>query len=230
MDILTVMSERKAAKRARRSVVDARQSVQDMLPVKDIEDGVLSLRDGSFRIFVDYPAKNYSIYSSEQMRQEAKDVSVVLSSITCPFAIIKYAKTIELQEGLIELEQAIDQARERAIGARGEVLDRSSMVRLDLLERHMLPQALAEAARAEQVGITNVIAFCFSSKTPIEEAQRQVQTFCRIAQDKTKVMPRKLTSAEVTSLLGEWLTPSSIVSRSSEPGSVVLPDAWQEVK
>lgn len=228
MGILSAMGKRKESKRARRAAMEARQSVQDVLPIKDIDDGILYLRDGSFRIFVDYPGKNYSIFSNEQMKREAKDVSIIISSITCPFSILKYAKTAELQEGLMELEQAIDDARERAIGSRGEVLDRSSMKRLDILERHMLPQALAEASRAEQVGITNVIAFCFGAKTTIDEAERQVQTFCRLAEDRTKVAARRLGSAEVAGLLGEWLTPSSIVPGTSGAGSPVLPSGWED--
>ena len=175
----------KQSKKRRKEVVDARQSVQEKLPLLDIRDDILYLRDGSYRIFVD-----------------------LISSITSPFAIIKYPKSIESQEGLIEIEHAIDDARSRAIGAHGEVLDASAMARLDILERKLLPQALAEASRAERVAVTNVIAFCFDARTPIEEAERQVQGFCKVAQDRTRVCASRLTDAEVVELLSEWLTPS----------------------
>lgn len=228
MGLLDSRKKRKESARKRKAALDARRSVQDMLPINDIEDGILYLRDGGFRIFVDYPGRNYSIFSTEQMKREARDVSIIISSITCPFAIMKYAKSAESQASLIELEQAVDDARERAIGARGEVLDRAAMQRLDILERHMLPQALAEASRAEHVGITNVIAFCFDAKVPVEEAERQVQTFCRLAEDRTKIVARRLSTPEVASLIAEWMTPSSITRGTSPAGSPVLPAGWRE--
>lgn len=216
----------KQSKKRRKEVADARQSVQEKLPLLDIRGGVLYLRDGSYRVFVDYPGKNYSIFSSEQMRREAHDVSFLISSITCPFAIIKYPRSIESQEGLIEIEHAIDDARSRAIGSHGEVLDASAMARLDILERKLLPQALAEASRAERVAVTNVIAFCFDAKTPIEEAERQVQGFCKIAQDRTRICAKRLTDAEVAELLSEWLTPSDNLKGAHDP-SIPLPAGWE---
>ncbi len=218
----------KRRSRARRKALnDARQSVQDKLPLADIRDGVLFLRDGGYRVFVDYPGKNYSIFSTEQMRREAHDVAFLISSITCPFAIIKYPKSVETQEGLIEIEQAIEDARSRAIGPHGEILDASAMNRLDILEKRMLPQALAEASRAERVSVTNVIAFCFGARTPVEEADRQVQSFCKISEDRTKVSARRLTTPEVAELVSEWMTPSDML-KGAHAGALPLPDGWEE--
>ncbi len=219
-------NQEKEAKQRRRKALDARQSVQEKLPLKDIRDGVLFLRDGSFRMFIDYPGKNYSIYSMEQMKREAHDVAFLLSSITCQFAIIKYPRTVESQEGLIEIEGAIDDARSRALGSHGEVLDAAAMKRLDILERRLLPQALEEASRAERVGVTNVIAFCFPAKTPMEEAERQVQGFCRLASDRTKVDARRLTTAEVAELASEWLSPSD-AGAAPRAAASPLPAGWE---
>lgn len=218
----------KQSKKRRKEVADARQSVQEKLPLLDIRDGVLYLRDGSYRIFVDYPGKNYSIFSAEQMRREAHDVAFLISSITCPFAIIKYPKSIESQEGLIEIEKAIDDARSRAIGSHGEVLDASAMARLDILERKLLPQALAEASRAERVAVTNVIAFCFDARVPVEEAKRQVQGFCKIAQERTRVCAKRLNDAEVVELLSEWLTPSDNL-KGAHGAQIPLPADWEAI-
>lgn len=216
------------SRKKRKQAIEARQSVQDRLPLADIREGVLYLKDGSYRIFVDYPGKNYSIYSAEQMRQEAHDVAFLISSITCPFAIIKYVRSVESQEGLIEIEQALDDARSRALGAHGEVLDKAAFKRLDLIERHILPQALTEAARAEHLSVTNVIAFMFDAKTPIEEAERQVHGFCRISEDRTKVRAERLGTADVVALLSEWLTPTDILKGTSSD-TVVLPAQWDGV-
>lgn len=194
----------------------------------DIRDGVLYLRDGSYRIFLNYPGKNYSIYSAEQMRQEAHDVAFLISSITCPFAIIKYVRSVESQDGLIEIEQALDDARSKALGTHGEVLDKAAYQRLDLIERHILPQALTEAARAEHLSVTNVIAFQFDPKTPIEEAERQVSGICRISEDRTKVRAERLSTPEVVALLSEWLTPTDILKGSSAD-SIVMPNQWDGV-
>lgn len=216
------------SKLKRKRAIETRQSVQDRMPLADVREGVLYLRDGGFRIFVNYPGKNYSIYSNEQMRQEAHDVSFLISSITCPFAIIKYVRSVESQDGLIEIEQALDDARSRAVGPHGEVLDKAAFRRLDLIERHILPQALTQAARAERVSVTNVIAFIFDPRTPVEEAERQVQGFCRIAEDRTKVRAERLGTADVVALLSEWLTPSDIL-KSPSSSSVILPSEWDEV-
>lgn len=216
------------SKRKRKQALETRQSVQDRLPLADIQEGVLYLKDGSYRIFVDYPGKNYSIYSAEQMRQEAHDVAFLISSITCRFAIIKYVRSVESQEGLIEIEKALDDARSRALGAHGEVLDKAAFKRLDLIERHILPQALTEAARAEHLSVTNVIAFMFDAKTPIEEAERQVHGFCRISEDRTKVRAERLDTPDVVALLSEWLTPTDILKGASTD-SVVLPSQWDGV-
>ncbi len=218
--------DRESRKR-RKAAIEARQSVQDRLPLSDVHDGILYLTDGSFRIFVDYPGKNYSIYSIEQMKREAHEVAFLVSSITVPFSIIKYVRSVETQEGLIEIERAIDEARGRALGTHGEVLDVASMKRLDILERRILPQALAEAARGEHTSVTNVIAFHFDAKTPMEEASRQVQAFCRIAEDRTRSRATKLDTVEVVTLLSEWLTPSDLL-KGSGGDAVPLPDERKE--
>ena len=225
----TSTSSARDAKKRRKEIADARLSVQDKIPLSDIADGVLILKDGSYRIFVDYPGKNYSIYSTEQMKREAHDVAFLISSITCPFSIIKYMHSVESQETLIEIEKAIEDARAQALGSHGEILDRSAYKRLDILERHILPQALTEAARSEHITVTNVIAFCFSAKTPMEEAERQVQGFCRVSEDRTKVRATRLGTPEVVDLLTEWLTPSDIVKGVS-PEVAVLPSGWKEAR
>lgn len=215
------------SKKRRKAALEARQSVQERMPLSDVRDGVLYLMDGSFRIFVDYPGKNYSIYSTEQMKREAHDVAFLVSSITVPFSIVKYVRSVESQEGLIEIERAIDEARERALGAHGEVLDGASMKRLDILERRILPQALAEASRGEHTSVTNVIAFHFDARTPLEEASRQVQTFCRIAEDRTRSRASKLDTADVVALLSEWLTPSDLL-KGRGSADLPLPRGWEE--
>lgn len=225
---LPFMRSVRDSKRKRKQAIETRQSVQDRLPMADIREGVLYLKDGSYRIFVDYPGKNYSIYSAEQMRQEAHDVAFLISSITCSFAIIKYVRSVESQEGLIEIERALDDARSRALGSHGEVLDKAAFKRLELIERYILPQALTEAARAEHLSVTNVIAFAFDAKTPMDEAERQVQGFCRISEDRTKVRAERLDTPDVVALLSEWLTPTDILKDASSD-SVVLPAQWDEV-
>ena len=74
--------------------------------------------------------------------------------------------------------------------------------------------------------VTNVIAFCFDAKTPIEEAERQVQGFCKIAQDRTRICAKRLTDAEVAELLSEWLTPSDNLKGAHDP-SIPLPAGWE---
>ena len=89
------------------------------------------------------------------------------------------------------------------------------------------PKHSVEASRAERVAVTNVIAFCFDAKTPIEEAERQVQGFSRDrAAIGTRVCAKRLTDAEVAELLSEWLTPSDNLKGAHDP-SIPLPAGWE---
>lgn len=195
---------------AREEAERARRSVQDVLPLRDIRDGVLYLKDGSFRIYVEYPSRNYSIYSPEQKAAEARANAAALSAISTTYAILKYPKTVSSQAQLVAIDRAIADARMRAYGDSGGRTDAGALNRLRLLEAHVRPQAQVVASKGDRIEWTSVIAFCFEAGRDVGEARRQVDSFARIAEAKTKLRPTPLATSQILELLELWLTPNHV--------------------
>lgn len=194
---------------AREEAERARRSVQDILPLRDVRDGVLYLRDGSFRLYVEYPSRNYSIYSPEQMEAEARANAAALSAISTTYAILLYPKKVSSQAQLVLIDRAIADARKRAY-AGGGAPAAGALNRLRLLEERVRPQAQALAAKGDRIEWTSVIAFCFDAARSVEEARRQVGSLIRIAEAKTKLRPVPLSTSQILELLELWLTPNHV--------------------
>lgn len=201
---------------ARDEAERARAAVQDVLPLRDIRDGVLYLKDGSFRIYVEYPSRNYSIYSPDQKAADARANAAALSAISTTYAILKYPKTVSSQAQLVCIDRAIADARKHAYGDAAGAPREGALNRLRLLEAHVRPQAQAVAAKGDRLEWTSVIAFCFEAGRNVDEARRQVDSFARIAEAKTKLRPRQLSTSQILELLELWLTPNHV-----DPGKPV---------
>lgn len=211
---------------AREDAARARRAVQDVLPLRDIRDGVLYLKDGAFRIYVEYPSRNYSIYSPEQKAAEARANAAALSAISTTYAILKYPKTVSSQAQLVLIDRAIADARKRAYA--GGAPDAGALNRLKLLEERVRPQAQALAAKGDRIEWTSVIAFCFDAERNVDEARRQVDSFIRIAESKTKLRPAPLSTSQILELLELWLTPTRVDPEKPVYVRVPLPRGYGE--
>lgn len=212
---------------AREEAARARQSVQDVLPLRDIRDGVLYLSDGSFRIYVEYPSRNYSIYSPDQKAAEARANAAALSAISTTYAILKYPKTVSSQAQLVLIDRAIADARKRAY-AGGGAPAAGALNRLKLLEERVRPQAQTLAAKGDRIEWTSVIAFCFDADRNVDEARRQIDSFSRIAEAKTKLRPVPLSTSQILELLELWLTPTRVGADKPVYVRVPLPKGYGE--
>ena len=215
---------KKELEAAREEVARARQSVQDVLPLRDIRDGVLYLKDGSFRIYVEYPSRNYSIFSPEQKAAEARANAAALSAISTTYAILKYPKTVSSQAQLVLIDRAIADARKRAYVDGGA----PAAGALNRLKQRVRPQAQTLAAKGDRIEWTSVIAFCFDADRNVDEARRQVDSFSRIAEAKTKLRPTSLSTSQILELLELWLTPTRVDADKPVYVRVPLPKGYGE--
>lgn len=81
-------------------------STQHFLPIQEIRDGIVILKDGGYRTVLMVNATNFNLKSPEEQQGLLNSYQNFLNSLTGPIQILVQSRTLDLQDYLSSLKQA----------------------------------------------------------------------------------------------------------------------------
>jgi hypothetical protein len=83
------------------------KSTQKFLPVKEIRDGIISLRDGDYRTVLMVNAINFSLKSADEQQALVESYQNFLNGLSFPIQIVMQSRTLDLANYLDTLDKSI---------------------------------------------------------------------------------------------------------------------------
>lgn len=83
------------------------KSTQKFLPVQEIRDGIVSLKDGGYRTILMVNAINFSLKSADEQQALLEGYQNFLNGLSFPIQIVMQSRTLDLAGYLETLDQAV---------------------------------------------------------------------------------------------------------------------------
>lgn len=185
-----------------------KDSVQDAMPLADIQGNLAIVRDGSLRAFVRVVGANHSVYDFERKAGEALKTADILAAVPTDFAILRYPcpSTDSQQVSLIQKAIAREEAElSRCSGGRKRAVEK----RLELIHDRLLAAARREEYGPQALEWKTWIALSWPPKTQIEEAMSDIEAVSRAAGEAFGSYAAAADEAEMRDLMRLYLVPQA---------------------
>lgn len=209
-------------------------STTEPLQIKDVSDGVIALKDGSFRGIVQIDAINFELRSSDEQAAIIEQFQGFLNSIDFPLQVVIQSRTYNVQTYLAGIEQSASEIDNELLKLQSQeyvrfIRELSELANI-MSKRFYVILSLAVTAATETKGFLSSITGMFKKKpaaapTPAIPEQ-DIQNYKMQLQQRADLIlgglsgmglkGRVLGQEEVLALFSDLYNPS-IVAKATEP-------------
>lgn len=196
------------------------RSVQDRMPIADVEGPFLRLKDGATCVYMTYPGTNLSLLTRAQRQDWALANGQVLAALQCDSAGIWLLPERLSAETNVELA---DRAAERlARTVRGGAGTREDRIALELLELSIRPSLSGRLSDAETIAWRTYLGLRFDRASD-HDVMTAANVTAKMLADRTGKRPVILTESAILDFIDLYFRGWSPENRSIGT-RVVMPD------
>ena len=205
-----------------------RRPVEDLPPIDDVEEApfgaVLRTSDGASVVLLTYPGDNLELKTERQRGAYAALNARVLSGLTADSVGVAYIPArVRPVKNLSLVERRIDECRAAVAAAGGPGEASCDAASLDLLERHVYPQAQRDVTTRRSVAAETYVWLRFEGGS-LGEVEDSVVNFVGRMAETVGRAPRVLGYHEVLDQLNLHNDPESVPTVRRMGAAVVMPD------